>query len=275
MSAQTNDQLTLKIHGLQVDNDFVRADIFIGKLAALLRALKQIDKVSHGKARHEYVVSDLKIGSALATLREKPKSLRHMPRTSSVLRLSDAISAIHDGRGSVTQDLTPELLTQVGKLASGSSEKFSFAELSFPGGKVIRIDDFLANRVENLERTYALEAVQQITSEKYYVGTALGSFQGYLKALDSRGTLLRGKLILSAGGAELDCVMNMEELPTAIQHFDSRVTVQGLAHYEAHSPLPVRIEIRHLAATPPAADLTKWRGALRVETPDHADDGWH
>lgn len=109
----------------------------------------------------------------------------------------------------------------------------------------------------------------QKSADKFYRGVASGGFDGFLKEIDARGTMLRGKLVLSAGGVEIDCVMNKERVPEARESFDKRVVVNGTAHYDGANQLPSRIDVRTILIVRENADLLKWRGAFR---PIEADD---
>lgn len=270
--SNSDDKITLKVHGLKVDKDLVRAEVFVEKLSALVSALKSTDKIEHeGKVRHHYIITDLKIGSALATLREKPKSLRNMPVASSVERLSQAVALIYDGDVSRAAELPASLIHGVQRMTNGVSKSFSHAEVSFPKKKIIRVDEFLAGRVKEVVE----HANQNRSIEKeYFQGTAFGSFEGVLQELDARGTLLRGKLILSVGGVELDCVMNRDDIPRIRENFDKRVNVEALAYYDGRQPLPIRLEIRHIEGLEEVPDLMKWRGAFDIKEQDDFEGEW-
>lgn len=266
-----DDKITLKIHGLQVDNDLVRADVFVEKLRALLDSLKRVDRMEHdNKKRHQYIITDLQIGSALATIREKETGHRKHPVVSSVGALSDLVSSVYDGDVVSASQLPKPLLDNLLKLTSGSAKAFSHAELTFPHGRIIRIDEFLADRVRE-----AGAAANENTpaAPEYFHGTAFGTFEGVLQELDARGTLLRGKLIFTAG-VELDCVLNRDEIPTVREQFNQRVSVDAIAHYDGRQQLPVRLEIRHVNRLDDSVDLSKWKGALKASKPDDIDEEW-
>ncbi len=266
-----DDKITLKIHGLEVDNDLVRADVFVEKLRALVDSLKRVDRMEHdNKKRHQYIITDLQIGSALATIREKETGHRKHPVVSSIGALSDLVSSVYDGDVVSALQIPKPLLDNLLKLTSGSAKAFSHAELTFPHGRIIRIDEFLADRVRE-----AGAAANENTpaAPVYFHGTAFGTFEGVLQELDARGTLLRGKLILTAG-VELDCVLNKDEIPTVREQFNQRVSVDATAHYDGRQQLPVRLEIRHVNRLDDSVDLSKWKGALKASKPDDMDEEW-
>lgn len=272
MSGNADDKITLKIHGLKVDRDLVRADVFVEKLQALMSALKGADRLEHGGTpRYEYIIADLAIGSALATLREKPKSRRKLPIASSVGRLSDAVGLINEGDLRRAADLPLPIIRGIQRMTGGASQSFSHAEIIFPHSKVIRVDDFLDERVKEV---MALADQNRPLQTEYFHGIAFGSFEGVLQELDARGTILKGRLVLSAGGAELDCVMNSEDIPRIRENFNKRVSVEALAHYDGKQALPVRLEIRHIDELEEAPDLTKWCGKFELKAQDDLDEEW-
>ncbi|GFE97659.1 hypothetical protein [Gluconobacter sp. Gdi] len=264
------DKITLKIHGLEVDNDLVRADVFVMKLRAVVDSLKRIDRLNNKKKRHQYIITDLQIGSALATIREKISTRSNKGSSSSIDSFSDIISSVYDGDSVSELNLPKQIFANLRRLTSGSSKAFSHAELTFPHGRIIRIDEFLADRVRDVS---AIANDNIIVSPEYFLGTAYGTFEGVLQELDARGTLLRGKLILN-GGVELDCVLNRDEIPTLREQFNQRVSVDAAAHYDGRHPLPVRLEIRRINRLEEMGDLTKWKGAFKPAPYDDMDEEW-
>lgn len=266
-----DDKITLKIHGLEVDNDFVRADVFVEKLRALVDSLKRIDRLKHdNKKCYQYIVSDLKIGSAVATIREKRTNRHRDGIVSSVGSLSNIVSSIYDGDARAASQLPKPLLDNLRRLTNGSSKAFSHAELVFPQGRIYRIDEFLAERIREVnDIANENNPIQQV----YFNGTAFGTFEGVLQELDARGTLLRGKLILT-GGVELDCVLNKDEIPTVRKQFNQRVSVDATAHYDGRQQLPVRLDISHISRLKDFTDLKKWQGVLKETTHNDIDEEW-
>ena len=110
-------------------------------------------------------------------------------------------------------------------------------------------------------------------SLNHTVGWRTGEFEGVLKEIDSRGTMLRGKLVLTPSDTEIDCVMNKDRVPEARDSFDQRVVIKGAANYDGRSALPARLDIREIRTIKQAADLTRWKGAFVFpEANDHEDD---
>ena len=217
------------------------------------------------------MLSRLETGSAAVTVREKQKT-RKRPPHSGISYFETAASAIYNGDRSIAR-LPPPLVQQIQKLGEGVARKFSHAELAFSDDNVIRIDDYLLKQSED---AYAglISNVPKAASEKYYRGLAVGTFDGILKEIDARGTMLRGKLILTAGGLEIDCVMNKDRIPQARESFDQRVIVGGTAHYDGESQLPVRIDVRTIKIVNGRSDLIRWRGAFEIPKQESDEEDW-
>jgi hypothetical protein len=264
------DEAKFVLHGLDVDNRIVRAEVFVRKLRTLLSALNDADKFANGKRGFVYMISGLGTGSAAVTIRQKQKA-KERPARSGIAIFEAAASAIYNGDRSVER-YPPLLIRKVRNLGQGVAKNFSHGEIAFHDDNVIRIDDYLLRQSD--------EAYELIThgpdhlKDNYYRGLASGTFDGVLKEIDARGTMLRGKLVLSAGGVELDCVMNKERVPEARDSFDKRVIVEGMAHYDGQNQLPVRVDVRTIRAVDSTGGLVRWQGAFDPPRPDESEEDW-
>ena len=258
------DETTLVLHGLEADNRIVRASVFVQKFRYLLRALQTADKIANGRNSFQYVITGLDTGhSAAVTIREKQRR-REKPSQSSISYFERTATAIYNGERNVGN--VPAVLAQnIQKLSRGVAKSFAHAEIVFGDENVIRIDDFLERQADVAFEIATLPEIG--TTAKYYRGIASGSFDGFLKEIDARGTMLRGKLVLSAAGIEVDCIMNKDRVPQARESFDKRVSVEGAAHYDGVNQLPSRIDVRTIKILRENADFLRWRGAFRpIET---------
>lgn len=253
-----NGEVTLTVHGLDVDNRNVRADVFIAKFKALLNCLKIADKEVNEKKAHEYVIVGLQIASAHATLREKV-SIRKVLPASSVKYVQDVVEAVYNGDRNIAR--YPKALVEgLTPLISGVGKSFSHGEISFSKDNIVRIDDYLAKQVDK-----AILRTKGVVSEnqKSFEGVAFETLDGMVKEIDARGTLVRGKIILTVGGKELDCVFHTSDIQVLRESFDKRARVEGIAHYDGQSLLPVRIDVRNIVLISESGDLRKWKGALK------------
>jgi hypothetical protein len=258
------------VHGLDIDAAIVRASVFAKKLKTLVNALELADRIANDGIGHRYMISGLSFGSAAVSVREKVR-FRKRSKHSGIALMEEAADAIYSRRARL-QTLPKPLVQKVGRLSDGVAKQFSHAELAFSDNNVIRIDDFLARQSEAFESP--LSEMIDSDSPRLFRGVAIGSFDGVLKEIDARGTMLRGKLILSAGSLEIDCVMNKERIPEARESFDKRVIVEGRAHYDGVEPIPVRLDVHTIRTAKTNADLGRWRGAFLPKTGDSLDEEW-
>lgn len=105
-----------------------------------------------------------------------------------------------------------------------------------------------------------------------YRGIAFGTFDGVLKEINARGTMLRGVLVLTPSGVEIDCVINKDRVPEAKERFDNRVIIKGAAHYDGSNPLPVRLDVHSIREVGDSSNLLRWKGALRFSETEPEDD---
>lgn len=109
---------------------------------------------------------------------------------------------------------------------------------------------------------------------KWYKGTADGSFDGTVKAADLRGALPQITLVLTAGGAQLECICRADDIETIRSALDRRARVYGRAIYDGTGGLPRRVEVRKIEVASDNRDFTRWRGAFEPFElePDWVDD---
>ena len=261
------DEATLSIHGLDMDARVVRADVFVQKLRDLLSAFKAADKLANGKSTHDYMLSKLYDGSAVATVRERPR--KRGVSQSSIACFERVATAVYNGDRHEVGALDPAIVRKIEKLSQGASERFSHAEISFADDKVIRIDDYLQHQAED---ALLVPINAPVDEPQAYKGAAFGAFEGVLKEIDSRGTMLRGKLVLEPSSTEIDCVMNKDRVPEARESFDSRVTIKATAHYDGRSNLPARLDVHEIRAISQEGNLARWKGAFVFPETDDIED---
>ena len=262
-----DDETTLTIHGLDLDAGVVRAEVFVQKLRELIDALKTADRLANGRRAYDYLLPHLHSGSAEATVRAQARTRK--PSLSPISFLERAATAIYDGDHREVPPVDRELVGRIVKLSRGANERFAHAEISFAGNNVIRIDDYLQRQAEDAMLAPNDPSIGQLQS---YRGVAFGTFDGVLKEIDSRGTMLRGKLVLVPSTTEIDCVMNKDRVPAARESFDKRVVVKGTARYDGRSGLPARVDVVEIRAIKQRADLTRWKGAFAFPESDDIED---
>ncbi|SFN95567.1 hypothetical protein SAMN05216330_1011056 [Bradyrhizobium sp. Ghvi] len=254
-----DSQTTLTVHGLDGDNKAVRADVFTRKLRALLAGLAVADKAANGKSLHRFMIEDLRKGSAQVQIGERRRFTRPAV-ASGIITYEKALRAVYNGdRSTVT--LPRPLLRSIKQLGAGVGSQFSHAEVRFQDCDVIRVDQFLLTQAE---RALSVSEEIRTQSSRLYKGLAVGSFDGVLRVMDARGDALLAKLVTTAGSLEIDCVINKVRIPEVRNYFDVRVRVEGTAHYNGLTQLPVRLDIHSVRPVKTDADLKRWRGAFRA-----------
>ena len=254
---ERDDSITLTLHGLAVDDGMVRADVFLQKLRALLDSLEIADRILNGSKSHEVIITDLRMGNAMARLCEKPSGGKKSAAFGSPLLESALTAASHDD---LQIDQFPvELIKSLAPLTEMDSKRLSHGELGFAGNTVIRLDAHLARQTE---QALARASRTPLATQSPFKGAAVAAFDGVLREIDSRGSTVRGKLVLTAGGREVDCIFRFEDIPALRQHFDRRARVEGMAHYDGVNLLPGRLEVVRIEPIIADTDLGRWRGAL-------------
>ena len=178
------------------------------KLNELVGALKSADKIANGRRVHDYLLPVLRIGSAEATVRARP--FKTEPTESPIAYFERATMAVNNGEFRDASSIDNDLIGRIEKLSRGANEQFDHGELSFSGTNIIRIDDYLQRQANDALRTSKHEPVARVQS---FRGEVFGTFDGVLQEIDSRGTMLRGKLVLVPNAVEIDCVMNKHTRP--------------------------------------------------------------
>ncbi len=252
MAAQ--EEITLVIFGLSIDNGLVRADVFARKMGALVRALKKADRLDNGGKHYDFLIQELDKGSALATLKERASS-RQRPRSSSVLSVGAMCSAVSEGRPVAAGSYS--LLKTISNLSDGVDKVFSHGEVRYSGNNVVRLDRFFDDQSSTI---LAGQTEKDEKQEVLFSGVCMTSFDGTLEVLDGRGQMLLAKLTLAAGGSEVDCVLREDLVHDAKDNFKANVRVTGTGIYDGTSYLPKRFNVAHLKHLNKSRDILAWRG---------------
>ena len=174
--------------------------------------------------------------------------------------LGSAFSAVYEGRG--ISAFPQQLLTCIEELADGAEKQFSHAEIRYSNDNVIRVDGFFVKQAHNAIDHKVEEAAHR-DAEGLFSGVSIVSFDGQLEVIDGRGSLTRGKLILSAGGAEIDCVVRHDLIDAALKNFKNRVRVSGTGIYDGTNYLPQRLNIEIIDEIDQSGSLLTWRGKFK------------
>lgn len=265
--------IRFRVHGPDAATDEVSAGIFSRQLHRLFLALRAADRAANGKKLHDYVIHHLTSTTPTALLRERP-----LPRyrgmipawQSGIEAFEECANAIKEGseeRASKYQ----ECAKQISKFVeSGYSEVWTGDETVF------RVDSFLIERAKEVIRDTPKAGVPLLTHDHtqtraWYKGAAEGSFDGTVKLADLRGALPQITLVLTAGGAEIECICRANDIEAIRIALDRRARVYGRAIYDGKSGLPRRVEVRKIEVLDENRDFTRWKGAFE---PFEIDSDW-
>ena len=258
-------QIRFRIHSADAGADehdtHVSAAVFAEKLGALVRALKAADLEVNGKKSHDYLIAQLKSSSPTALLYEVP--LPNSPR----FGLSSGIGAFDACANSIVVgdaigiQKYRRCASSIARLAQGAEKKFGYGEVWTANDNIIRIDPFLAGKASEAGGVEKQKKTGQISNE-WFRGTAEGSFIGELRAVDLRGALPSIKLVLSAGGKQIDGICSADDVEAIRSALNHRVRISGQAIYDGRSGLPARVQIRDISIIEPGVDFTRWKGTV-------------
>lgn len=275
MESLAPGEVRFRIHGPDAEREgLISASHFVNKLGTLVRALKAADRQVNGAPVHDYKIAKLESTSPTVTLIEVPG-----PNFESDILSQSGIGAFEDCADAILEGDRVRALKygscaeHISKLAGGAQKTYGYAEVWTRAEHIVRVDKFLAEQTADVIHPEIVRPVADGTN--WFKGTVDAAFDGSIKVVDLRGELPEIKLILTAGGKELDCVCRVEDMEDIRTNLDSRVRVTGRAYYDGRSGLPRRIAVRGIESMRGDADFTVWRGSFHpFERPDwDADDG--
>jgi hypothetical protein len=254
-----NRELRFSVFGPSSSEHFVAAELFTRKLREIIAALKRADKAVNSLVAHHYVISHLKMGSAEVGILEQPAAMaKDHPPISSVSAFIDCGVSIN--RGDFAAAIRYSGLAQaLYRVSRDSGEKFSHIDLYLDDAPILRVDDFFERQ------TATFLAAEPRKSKARFTGSSVDAFDGYLKEVDLRGQLWRGKLVLAGTKKELDCIFRGPTLKNISDNLDQRVWAEGLAIYREESALPSRVEISRIEPIKKDGNLLRWRGELEAD----------
>lgn len=242
MAPPGGKDLTYKIFGLDHMGGEVFADVFAKQVGSIVTALEKIDRIVNGGSRHRYVVAGLEIGSAQIELREKIISENPIKVSPSVKLMDIGYFAASGQPFTPSTDDEDVALKVLANISSKASRDFNYATLRSPNVEIVRVDKFLNKQVLKIIQSAQMAASSAASA--FYIGSAYGSFDGVIEAVDLKGDAPAARLILSAGGKPIDCILLNLDISDVRSALGSRVSVSGRAIYEGKTGLPSRIEIR-------------------------------
>lgn len=260
-------EIMFRVHGLEHHKDAVDAGVFARKLAAFVRALKTADANGNGRRCLDFLIADLEMGSAAAHIIERDASTKHPSRSSGIDGVHAALASIYGGR---LRELngSSNIVPAARSICLGVSRAFSHIDIVINGSPetAIRIDTFFEKQVKVATDYLATE--EEKDRRRLFKGVSIGMFDGTLKAVDHRGSIKLARLILTAGGAEIECAYSEDMTEQVRPAFDKRAIIDAAAHYDASSGLPSRLDLKSIRVIKSDSNLLRWKGSFAI-----ADDG--
>lgn len=267
MAPPGGNDLTFTIYGLEHHGDEVDAVVFADKLKKLVSGLRKLDSFYNTKAQHNFMIHDLEFASATVMLREKvikPRPVRQSPS----LRFAQIGAAANTGQAFQIENAADEYALRVYRsLSSGAGKSFSYGVVSADAVPPVRLDSLLESRVSRIIAE-AINAAEDAPL-KYFKGTSIGTYDGIMKLVDIRGLFPEAKLILSAGGKEVSCVVPAENVGALRASLGERALVTGRSQYSGKSMIPERIDVTQITLIDKnSPSVISLRGKLTNLDPD-------
>lgn len=266
MAPPGGTDIKLTLYGLEHHGDGeVDGEVFAAKLKKLIAGLKRLDRDYNTAGQHRFMVKDLEFSSATVVLREKVEKSRRV-RQSPSRRFAEIGAAANSAQPFHVENAADEFALETYKsLSTGAGKTFSYGVVSADQVPPIRLDSLLKARVENIIAR-AVDAARSAQS-KYFRGISYDTHDGVMKLVDLRGLFPEAKLVLSAGGKEVSCVVERSDVEMLRSALNRRVLVAGQTQYDGLSMVPSRIDVSNIKIVDGGDNILEFRGSLRGADP--------
>lgn len=267
MAPPGGTDLKFTLYGLEHHGDEVDAAVFADKLKKLVTGLRKLDGFYNTSGQHKFMIHDLEFASATVLLREKVMKDRQV-RKSPTLRFAQIGAATSAGGSFQVENAADEYALGIYKgLSAGAGKSFSYGVVSASDVEPTRLDSLLESRVQQIISA-AVDAAEQ-APHRYFSGKALETYDGVMKLVDIRGLFPEAKLILSAGGKEVSCVVPAENVEDLRASLGRRALITGWAQHNGRSAVPDRIDVTKIRVIDDSApSVISLRGKLAGLDPD-------
>tara|TARA_Y100000815_G_C13326558_1_gene494384 strand:- start:1049 stop:1840 length:792 start_codon:yes stop_codon:yes gene_type:complete len=250
----------MTIYGLESQGEEVDAAVFSEKLKKVISALKKLDSFYNTRGQHKFMIADLEFSSASVWLREKamkPKVVRQSP----AVKFAQIGYAASSGGAYLVENAADEFaLDAYVSLSKGSGKSFSYGIIEAPDVATVRLDRLLEKRVRGIIDDASSAAEK--APPRYFKGTAIETYDGTMKLVDLRGLFPEAKLILSAGGKEISCIVPAKDVDMLRNSLGRRALVTGRAQHDGRSMLPERIDVTHIRTVAASGNVISLQGAF-------------
>jgi hypothetical protein len=237
--------------------------IFDAFLAALIAADREVHPKS---ASSEFFLSHLAMGSYEFGIMEKQRSLDRSG--------ASAIELFRRCSGRVYRSdyqillRYPRLMRAFHRIVKALDP--SYVVLVQHDGAQLPMDGFFCRQVDRVGDTPNLGA----RADSWFAGTALTTFEGRLEEIDYRDLVWTGRLALTGGDAQIECVFDKSKGEDTFNPFGNKmVCVTGRAIYTGDSQLPERVEVLIIEELPRAAKAIDIQGSLAPASFSDGEDG--
>jgi hypothetical protein len=236
--------------------------IFDAFLAVLIAADREVHPKS---ASSEFFLSHLAVGSYEFGIMEKRRSLDRGGES--------AIELFKRCSGRVYRSdyqvllRYPRLMRAFHRIVKALDP--AYVVLVQHDGAQLPMDGFFCRQVDRVGDTPNSE----FRADSWFAGTAVTTFEGRLQEIDYRDLVWRGRLALSGGDVQIECVFDKSRGEDALNPFgNKRVCVTGRAIYTGDSQLPERLEVIEIDELHRVAQAIDIQGSL---APASCGDGEH
>jgi len=255
-------QLRFRVHSRRMvdSSDSVLAPILAKKMTILLRAISAADAAMNGRVSNDYYINRLFSSSPTVEIEERKKPKIRKSVTSGIDNFELCVTAIFNGRFDRAASFG-RCAHYVPQLAAGADREYGYGELWFPGDRPVRVDALMEE--QGRAATIPPSVLQEPElPRRWFAGVTEGGFVGHLLEVDLRGAIPSCKLVLSAGGKEIDCIFSEADLEPIRAHLKKRVRIAGRVRYDGKSGFPRRIEVRSIEQTRENPEISRWAGAF-------------
>jgi hypothetical protein len=247
--------------------ELIPAQLFKRIFDAFLAALIAADRELHAKrVSSQFFVSHLAYGSCEFGIIEKQKSTGASG--------GSAIEFLRRCAGRVYRS-DYQILLRYPRLMRAFDRIVKAIDLAYVvlvqyNDTELPLDAFFCRQVDRVGRLNEAPSGTDV----WFAGTAITSFEGRLEAIDYRGPVWKGRLTLSGGETQLECVFDKSKGEDAFNPFGNKaVCVTGRAIYTGDSQLPERLQVLTIEGTVRASAAISVRGSLAPASAGHWEGG--
>lgn len=251
------ETLTLTLHGLPSFNKDVDGEVFARKFFKFMQALAVADTKVNGERKVKYLIDDLVKNTATARVRQQPLDDLSNYK-SGVEYFQKGFEDIYYNRPSARY-LPIRFVSYAKEIAAGTGEAFQVGEIKHGNDNIIRIDEgFRENSAKVLKDIKRIsKGVVQPFSGKAHI-----SLDGTILALDGRNEEDVAVLVLTAGGREVHCKVDLVSQKQLLACYKKRCTILGMGHYTGNDKLPDWVQIKKIEPVISGTSWSDWKASF-------------